>query len=424
MARTLGIDFGTSNSAVAVWTEKGAEPVALEDGRSVMPSAIFVRPDGDVLFGRAAFAAYVEGDEGRFMRGLKSLLGSPLLHERTFAGGRGRSFAEIVGLYLGELKRRADAATGEAADAVVMGRPVRFVDRDDAADARAERELEAIVRLQGFDHVAFEYEPVAAAFEHERRIAAPTLALVADIGGGTSDFSLIRLRPDAEDDRTGDILASAGVHVGGTDYDREISLAAAMPALGRGTMLKGGRMATRDLPMPNHPFVDLATWHRIPFLYTREAREKQQELLDAARRPDLFGRYRDIVEDHRGHELAIAVEDAKIAAVERGEARLDVCGHVEVPLAIATLAGTTDRLTQGVGEALDAVLREAGVAARDVQTLIWMGGGSLFSPLREALRARLPETSEVSDDLLGSVSRGLAIRADRARGRTCGHSDG
>ena len=409
--RPLGIDFGTSNSAVAVLEEDGPRPIALEDGRAVMPSALFLAPDGTVLFGRAAFRAYVRGDDGRFMRGLKSLLGSALLNERTFAGGRSWRFCELVALYIGELKARADAANGETSDRVVVGRPVRFVDRDDEADARAQDELESIARACGFAHVSFEYEPVAAALEHGATLDRERLALVADVGGGTSDFTLMRLRPANDGRRDGDILASAGVHVGGTDYDRDASLAYAMPVLGRGTMLAGGRMSTRDLPMPNQPFVDLATWHRIPFLYTREARARHAELLATAREPQLFRRYADVVEDHRGHELAIAVEDAKIAASGTGHAALDVCGHASVDLTIADLNQATAKLTASVGKTLDGILAQADVAADEVDTLLWMGGGSLFPPLRAALAERLPKASQVSDDLLGSVSRGLALRA-------------
>ncbi|MEM7568139.1 MAG: Hsp70 family protein, partial [Pseudomonadota bacterium] len=203
---------------------------------------------------------------------------------------------------------------------------------------------------------------------------------------------------------------TSGVHIGGSDYDREISLDHAMPVLGRDTLLAPGPMAAQRLPMPNAPFIDLATWHRIPFLYTAKAKAEHAALLDRAERPDLFARYVDIVAEHRGHELAIAVEEAKIAAGE-GEARLDICGHAEARLDLAMLGRTTRDLTERVTAQLDTILARAGVSKDEIETLLWMGGSSLFSPLREAMEARLPGARSVSEDLLGSVSRGLVLDA-------------
>src|SRR5262245_6287062 len=255
-----GLDFGTSNSAIGVARDGAAPALApLEDGRALMPSAVFFDYEtrGRVLFGSDAVAAYVGQTEGRLMRALKSILGSPLIDEKTSLGGRLVPLADVVGIFVRHLKVKAEAFAGTEITAVVHGRPVRFVDGDEAADARAQAVLDAIARQAGFRDVAFVYEPIAAAYHYEQTVQAEELVMIADIGGGTSDFSVVRIGPRRRDraDRADDVLATTGVRLGGTDFDTSLSLAAVMPLLGLGT-----RLVDKDLPMPNAPYHELATW--------------------------------------------------------------------------------------------------------------------------------------------------------------------
>src|SRR4051812_3439716 len=225
-----GLDFGTSNSAIGVAGEKTAALVPVEAGDSLMPSAVFFdyEAKGRVLFGNAAISAYVGQTEGRLMRALKSILGSPLIDEETSLGGRKVPLREVVEIFVRHLKDQAEAFAGQEITSVVHGRPVRFVDDDDKADARAQDVLETIARRVGFRDVAFVYEPIAAAHHYEQTVQREELALIADIGGGTSDFSVIRVGPQhrGRADRGRDVLANAGVRVGGTDFDTALSLAA------------------------------------------------------------------------------------------------------------------------------------------------------------------------------------------------------
>ena len=164
-----------------------------------MPSAVFfaMEESQPVLYGRAAVAEYLDGTPGRLMRSLKSLLGSSLMHETTTIGDRNIGYADIVTLYLRTLRERASAAGGRALDAVVLGRPVRFDDDDVERDREAQRTLAACARAAGFRHVEFQFEPIAAAFDYERTIEREESVLVIDVGGGTADFTVIRLSPAA-----------------------------------------------------------------------------------------------------------------------------------------------------------------------------------------------------------------------------------
>src|SRR6185312_6501054 len=191
-----GLDFGTSNSTLG--TIAGREPVltALEAAQTAIPSAIFYETDGAVLIGRRAIEAYVEGVPGRLMRSLKSVLGTSLIDETTRLGRERISFRDVIAAYVGAIKRRAEQATGRELTHVVHGRPVHFVDNAPDADRKAEDTLRTIAKGIGFEEVTFQFEPIAAALDYERQIASEEVALIADIGGGTSDFSIVRLGPE------------------------------------------------------------------------------------------------------------------------------------------------------------------------------------------------------------------------------------
>src|SRR3981189_1986530 len=231
-----GLDFGTSNTTLGTIEDHAPVLVALEDGESTIPSAIFYEVDGAVLIGRRAVDAYVEGAPGRLMRSLKSVLGTSLIDETTRLGRERVSFRDVIAYYLGAVKRRVKPPPGQELRDVVHGRPVHFVDNAEDADRKAEQTLREIAREIGFNDVTFQFEPIAAALDYERQITSEEVALIADIGGGTSDFSIVRLGPrrHGKADRSADILANDGVRIGGTDFDRQLSLGGLMPPFGFG----------------------------------------------------------------------------------------------------------------------------------------------------------------------------------------------
>src|SRR5829696_7178788 len=263
-----GLDFGTSNTTLGTIEGQAPVLVTLEDAQTTIPSAMFYETDGAVLIGRRAVEAYVEGAPGRLMRSLKSVLGTSLIDETTRLGRERVSFHEVIAYYLGAVKRRAEQATGHELRHVVHGRPVHFVDNAPDSDRKAEETLRVIARGIGFDEVTFQFEPIAAALEYERQIASEEVALIADIGGGTSDFSIVRIGPGraGKADRKSDILANDGVRVGGTDFDRSLSLGVVMPLFGyRSPLSRAG------VDAPSSFFFDLATWSTINRLYDQKA---------------------------------------------------------------------------------------------------------------------------------------------------------
>jgi len=407
-----GIDFGTSNSTVGLAQDARAGLVPLEGGETTLPSAIFFSFDGDrARFGREAITNYADGVEGRLMRALKSVLGSSLVNEKTRIQKRSMAFIDIVGLFIAELKRRTEAFAGAPFESAVLGRPVHFVDDDPHADRKAQDELEKAARAQGFSDIAFQYEPIAAALDYEQGVRGEETVLIVDMGGGTSDFSIVRVSPERARaaDRKDDILANRGVHIGGTDFDRLVSIAHVMPELGYLTPTKDGK---RNLPAGY--FIDLATWHRINLLYTPKAMNDLRQIRFEAARPDLVERMITIVDHRLGHALAGTVEQAKIALTDANEATIAVPYDIASPrLTRHAFDQTIAQAVQRVAATVSATIEDAGLGAGDITAVFLTGGSTAIPAARQAILQLVPQARVVDGDRFGSVGMGLALEARR-----------
>ncbi len=413
MTTICGIDFGTSNSTVGISKDGAFAMVPVEGTHTTVPSAIFHPADGAAaLYGRAGIEAYNARETGRLMRSLKSILGSSLVDEKTGVGGRYLTFEEILVGFLVNLKNKAEAFAGERIVAVVMGRPVHFVDNNEAADRRAEEKLGSIARKAGFEEVLFQYEPIAAALQFEQELDRDELVFIADIGGGTSDFSVVRLGPSrrGQHDRAGDILANGGIRVGGTNLDTQLSLAAVMPLLGKGITIRKGR----DLPA--WPFVDLATWHRIHTIAEPKNLTALRQLLVEVGGNPKFERYLQVVREQNGHLIAKRVEDAKIELSTAAETSIDLA-VVEAGLAARArrhaletcIAGDVERIARSIAGTLAA----AEVGPEKITSVFLTGGTSAVPAVRQALCAPFTNARVAEGDLFCSVGHGLALDARR-----------
>ena len=417
-----GLDFGTSNSAIGVVRAGTTELAPLEAANTLMPSAVFFdyESKGRVVFGNAAVEAYVGQTEGRLMRALKSILGSPLIDEETVLGGRKVPLREVVEIFVRHLKAKAEAFAGREITRVVHGRPVRFVDDDEAADRRAQEVLEGIARRAGFRDVAFAYEPIAAAHHYEQTVEREELALIADIGGGTSDFSVIRVGPQhrARADRSRDVLATAGVRVGGTDFDTALSLAAVMPLLGLGT-----RLVDKNLPMPLALYHELATWATINFAYTYKNERELEELVALAAEPEKVERLLNLVRRRLGHRLAFAVEDAKIALSGADSVGLAL-DFLEPGLAVTVTRPDFDKAIKAGTERLYRTARDcvaaAGLRRATVDTIFLTGGSSRVPAVRAAIARAAPSARVASGSDLLSVALGLTQMAGASASASSG----
>lgn len=409
----IGIDFGTSNSTVGYTTQSGPALIELEPGQTAIPSAIFVHTEGsELLFGRSALDAYVSGEEGRLLRSLKSILGSALFDGLTEVGTRQIEYKTLLQLFFAHLKSRAEQHLQRSITAAVIGRPVWFVDDSPEADDMAQQQLADIAHSCGIPEVYFQFEPIAAALNYERQIEREELALVADIGGGTADFSAIRLSGSRhrQQDRSADILANTGVHVGGTDFDRGLSLLRVMPALGYRSHMK----MRPELEMPVGPFLDLATWHRIQLLYAKASVQLVRELYLDAQEPELLQRLLNIVERRQGHLLASDVEMTKIAAAQNTIVDFSP-PYISPPLSLeigpSDLAEASIALLEKLRERIQECIAEAGLEPSEITTLILTGGTTAIPAVRALCSAETPNATIIEADRFGSVGLGLAVDA-------------
>ncbi|MEO0937454.1 MAG: Hsp70 family protein [Pseudomonadota bacterium] len=402
---TLGIDFGTSNSAVGT----GGDLIAVEGAALTLPTAVFF--DFDTrrpVYGQAAHHALIEGREGRYMRALKSLLGTAVMRERRAILNERIDFVTIVGRFLAELKRRAEAQTGQRFDHALSGRPVRFHSEDARRDAQALVDLTDCYAAAGFERVDFMPEPEAAALGARDALSPGDLGLVVDIGGGTSDFTVFRNAGAGID-----ILASHGVRIGGTDFDRALSLAHVMPLFGMGSRIRHVFGAETHLA-PNAVFSDLATWQKIPFLYDGATRRSAQELAQSAVKPARFARLVRVLEDEIGHDVAFAVEAGKIAANGAAAARIDLSvveRGLEEPLDATHLRAGLGDTAGRIADAAEAACAAAHVAPGAVQKLIYVGGTSLMRVVSDAVEGRFPGADAHRGAALTGVAAGLALAA-------------
>jgi hypothetical chaperone protein len=422
------IDFGTSNSAIAIESrdrgDAGMRLVELEPGQRTMPTAVFYFADGGAsdqaprAFGRAAIAAYVDGLDGRLMRSMKSILGSTLVEQTTeVGGGRGVKYLDIIAGYLRHLKTVAEADAGGPIRRAVLGRPVFFVDDEPARDAHAQAALESAARSVGFEEVHFQYEPIAAAFDHEQRVAREEIVLVADIGGGTSDFSLVRVGPDRARrlQRKDDILANHGVHIAGTDFDRRVELASILPELGYGAYGPGAPGAA-PREVPSGVYFDLATWHLINTVYNplrvAELRQMRRFYADGRQHQRLM----TVVTERLGHELVARAEQAKIDVAEGGEVTIDL-SHVEAGLAARlSEAQAVEAIESDIGRIVQTArdtAAQAGLRPDEVDTLYFTGGSTGLRLLAQRIAAAFPAARAVRGDRFASVASGLALHARR-----------
>ena len=414
MTHACGIDFGTSNSSVGVCAAQGPRLLPIQRGATSVPTALFFSlDDNSTTFGHEALERYLAREPGRYLRAIKSVLGTKLFEERTQVKRRRYAFGDIITAFLRFLRATAGENLGAPPTRVVLGRPAFFVDDDPAADAAAQRQLEAAARAAGFETVAFQFEPIAAALDYEQSVGAEEIALVADIGGGTSDFSVVRVSPERarSSDRRQDILGFTGVHIGGTDFDRQLGMASVMPALGlRSPLLRKG------LDAPSWYFFDLATWHRIGFLYDHKVLSEVRGVLRESAEPEKIERLLRVLEHRKGHELLARVESAKIALSSADVAAFDFddsVADISLEITRAELEAAVADSVQRIRSRIESVLRMAGLTSEAISAVFVTGGAAMMPSVRKSIAAAVPTARLIAGDAFGSVATGLALDAAR-----------
>ena len=422
MTAYIGLDFGTTNSALAIAGPEGAAQLipltgpqgALDVCRSILFFERGRRPsDLEVSVGAQAVHRYVEtGGEGRLIQSIKSHLASNLFSETLIINKR-YDLPHLIGLFIRQLRGLTDMDLG---DRIVVGRPVRYWGAKSEEEERLalDRMREALA-LAGFDEVVFEYEPVAAALKYGSGLSEEELVLIADFGGGTTDFSLIRVGPGVDPEDPDSILGNGGVGIGGDTFDGRIIHEAVAPHLGFGS--EYSTPYGKRLPVPAWIYGNLERWHHLSFLRSKDTLRLLREIATGSEDPDQIEALITLVDENLGHPLHQAVERTKVnlSRADETEFRFNL---PPLDLRAAVQQRAFDRWIQSdlaeVDEVITDLFDRAGVSPDEVSRVFTTGGSSLVPSVQQMLARRFGAERLAGGGELTSVATGLAIRA-RAR---------
>jgi len=426
MSHIIGLDFGTTNSAVAVAMPDGPTVMASfeadGDCTTTFRSVLYFDPEARTpdrqpraVAGPKAISSYLTAEtRGRLMQSIKSHLASRLFRD-TYVFGEKYTLEDLIAMILRELRAAAIAQFGDLGSSVVVGRPVHFAGAASAADdALALGRLRVALEQAGFEEIVFEFEPVAAAYEFESQLDHDELILIADFGGGTSDFSLVQVGPSVR--RMGhtaqDILGTDGVAIAGDTFDSKIVRQVVAPRLGQGSQYRSA--FNKVLPVPAWLYTNLERWHYLSFLKSKKTMQMLAELRLQAFEPEKIAALLHVIAHDLGYHLYRAVEQTKIELSDRALSPLhfrDTALAIEQPVRRSEFEGWIGDEIAAIAACLDRLLEHTGVVPNDVGSVFMTGGSSFVPAVRRLFEARFGAARLRSGGELTSVAKGLALRA-------------
>lgn len=462
-----GVDFGTSNSSVALADDEGVRVLALDDvnfSPTSLPSLLYISSEGERIVGRAAANAFIErnvdrevilqqvdlgisieeyvssepdksasyrppedtasvaseatrahalvevNSPGRLFQSLKSSL-----KYREFTGtevfGREYQIEELVSLILEPIKAAADAAAGKPVTKAVFGRPVRFSTREAENDV-AEHRLRTAAALAGFDEVAFFYEPVAACVEYAVATERKQRLMVVDIGGGTCDVCVMEFGGGAgaaarlAESR---ILGIGGVPVAGDAVDQAVIRHKLFPCLG-----SRARYGPSQLPMPQNIYNSILDWQNLYKLNTEETINWLIAAEASSTDPAGLRSLRSLIQQNYGYPMVRTVEAAKRRLSDEDEAPIEINNddlQISVTLTRAEFEDIIDEALEDMMGSIIEAEKNAQIQPHDIDLVLTTGGTSLIPAVREMLFERFGREKLLQRDTFTSVAAGLAVVA-------------
>lgn len=416
MRKGIGIDFGTTNSSVALARDDGGvEPVRFKTTDATTEtyrSVLYFEPRSPGIGGPMAIERYLAADEkGRLIQSLKSFLASRLF-TGTSVFGKQFSLEDLITIMLRDIRVQSETQIGAFEGPIAVGRPIHYSNANGEDDNQfALDRLSRSLTKAGIGPVIFEYEPVAAASFYEKTLDHNELVLIGDFGGGTSDFSLLRLGPSALRDRTHRILGTEGVALAGDAFDSRVVHNLISPKLGRGTEY---RSLEKILPMPEWIYTDLSRWHYLSFLKSTETIEMIRGIRSQSLDPERITGLLHIVQNDLGFYLHQSVQSMKV------ELSAETIGSFVFEDHVVQMNGRVKRSSfekwieqdlEKIRECVARLLRVTGIEPQDVDRIFLTGGSSLVPAVRRIFED-LFDTGRISGGSeFTSVAKGLALRA-------------
>jgi hypothetical chaperone protein len=400
-AKAFGLDFGTTNSAVACATENGVETTP------VHRSVLYFEPKKPTVTGNDAIDRYLAADEkGRLMQSLKSFLATRLF-TGTNVYGRQYSIEDLLSIFLRDLRKVAEEMFGPFQGTVVVGRPVRYSNANDEADNElALSRLRSALERAGISPVEFEYEPVAAAYFYASGLDHDELIVIGDFGGGTSDFSLLRVGP-----RERSILGTEGVALAGDAFDSRLVRHLVSPMLGRGSEY---RSLDKILPMPVWVYSDLERWHYLSLLKSNDTIQMLRQIRYNSFEPEKLNALLHVIQEDLGFYLHRSIQTTKSELSRQHESFFrftDTVVNIEAPMTRARFEEWIDEELVKIRGCVDRLLAEAGASPADVDHVFLTGGSSLVPAVRRIFETIFGAGKLTSGSEFTSVAHGLALRA-------------
>lgn len=421
----IGIDFGTTNSSVARATAAGQVDLVqfphaagmTDSYRSLLYLEEVRERNVRVVkswSGPEGIERYLAAEtKGRLIQSLKSFLTSRSLRS-TDVFGRRRTMEDLIGRIVRDLREKAERQFGIEIRSAVVGRPVTFVGAETEADnAWAQERLEQAFLAAGFESVRFEMEPVAAAHHYESTLDHDELILIGDFGGGTSDFSVVRVGPGVR--RRGrqpaDLLGNAGVGLAGDVFDARIVQHIVSPALGAGTQM---RSIDKLLPVPSWIYAKLERWHHLSFLKTNEVMNMLKSVQAQALEPEKIDALQHLIREDLGYHLHRAVQKVKCELSDQPAAVFrfsDGAADLESPIKRAVFEKWIAPELEQIATCVDSLLLSSGIQPADIDMVFLTGGSSFVPSVRRIFETRFGKARIRAGNEFTSVARGLALRA-------------
>jgi hypothetical chaperone protein len=409
-----GIDFGTTNSALAIYNE---ETGAIQN-TIIIPSLIYFYEhrnlDGspNYVVGEEAISAYLEeGMRGRFIKSVKQILSRSSFIETRIQSKRYNA-SQLVALIIKALKDKADELIGQTCGKAVIGRPVFFDDHNVQKDTLAQTRLNKAAELAGFTEVRFQFEPIGAAFAYERTLKKSEHVLVADLGGGTTDFTYLVLDPDKVNskDRKNDMMATGGIYIGGDSLDAAFMWEKGTPYFGKNIQYKAAQ--DKWLTVPMSLFANICSWEQMNFFNGPRIKKEIDDYYYFSGRDEKFKNLITLIDNNLGYSVFRSIEKTKIALTDADKAtfsyqQLDI--EIEEEITLSEYEQIISKNVDQIAQYLDAFLLKNNIDPTQIDSLFLTGGTSMVSSIQQLFKQRFPNVSLNSGDNFKSVATGLAF---------------
>jgi hypothetical chaperone protein len=417
MSVFFGLDFGTSNSALSVNINGTVTLIDIDEcntsGSTLKSILYFDDDDKGVYTGEKAVSRYIETNaEGRYMQSIKSFLPDQSF-DRTEIHRKQYQIDDLVAIELKQIRERAEKQINMPVQDVVLGRPVVFSD-DPVRDKLAEDRLLSAAKKAGFKHIRLMLEPIAAALSYEKSLndGQGKTILVGDFGGGTSDFTVMKIKKgrETQTDRTGDILAVGGVPTGGNTFDSRIMWEKLAVYYGKGLQIQS-YMSNNWFEMPTTILSKLKHWHKIPQLRAYSVQESIKALKYRSHNHAYVQNLEALIEDNYGYMLFRAIEKAKCDLSSLNQSDIDIheyLGRIE-PITqreFETIIGTE---VADISRCVDTTLLNAGVKTDDVDIVFLTGGSSYIPCIKAVFHTKFGCDKVKHSDAFTSVAFGLGL---------------